>query len=254
MNLASTRTTPSPVTARPGAAFYGAPVGILLLDCVAPFVPGSVGNASTYRRPVRYKTVPGLTVERLIRAPDDSVADTIVTCARELSSEGARFITANCGFMIRHQRAVQEAFDGVVALSSMLLAPILLATLSSRQALGIVTASADSLTDDLLNLAGVPAGSDIAIVGLDDSPAFSAAFMDCSGELDLARVENEVVAAVTGLLDRRPDIGAILLECSELPPYAAVVQSVTGRPVFDFTSMIEFFAGSLDRSEFHGLY
>lgn len=243
-----------PVAARPGAAFYGAPVGILLLDCVAPFIPGSVGNASTYRRPVRYKTVPGLTVERLISAPDDSVADTIVTCARELQSEGARFITGNCGFMIRHQRAAQEAFDGIVALSSLLLAPFILATLSSRHALGIVTASADSLTDDLLAKAGIPAGANLAIAGLDDSPAFSAAFMECTGELDVATVEGEVLAVVTDLLERRPDVGAILLECSELPPYAAAVQSLTGLPVFDFTSMIEFFAGSLDRSEFRGLY
>ena len=33
-------------------------------------------------------------------------------------------------------------------------------------------------------------------------------------------------------------IGTILLECSDLPPYAQAVQAVTGRPVFDFNSMI----------------
>jgi hypothetical protein len=156
--------------------------------------------------------------------------------------------------MIRHQRVVQEAFDGVVALSSLLLAPILLATLSSGRALGIVTASADSLTDDLLAWAGIPDGSNIVIAGLDDCPAFTAAFMDCAGELDPTQVESEVITTVTALTDRRPDIGAILLECSELPPYAASIQSLTGLPVFDFTSMVEFFAASLDRSEFHGFY
>ncbi len=243
-----------PVQARVGASFYGAPVGVLLLDCVAPFIPGSVGNASTYQRPVRYKTVPGCTVEALISAPDDRVADTMVRCGRELGAEGARVITGNCGFMIRHQRAVQEAFDGVVALSSLLLAPMLLRTLPARQALGIVTASAHSLTPDLLELAGVSGEDNIAVAGLDDSPAFTAAFMECTGSLDASRVEEETVAAVTGLLERRPDVGAILLECSELPPYAAAVQAATGLPVFDFTSMIEFFAASVDRREFRGLY
>jgi hypothetical protein len=32
------------------------------------------------------------------------------------------------------------------------------------------------------------------------------------------------------------------------------VQAATGLPVFDFTSMIEFFAASVDRREFRGLY
>lgn len=242
------------MAARTGAAYYGAPVGILLLDCVAPFIPGSVGNASSYQRPVRYKTVPGLTVESLISAPDDRVAETMVRCARELGAEGARIITGNCGFMIRHQRAVQDAFNGVVALSSLLLAPILVQTMSSDSALGIVTASADALTRDLLVRAGVPDGANIAVAGLDQSPAFRAAFIECTGELDRAEVKAETLAAVTDLLERRPDVGAILLECSELPPYAAALQSMTGRPVFDFISMIEFFAASVDRREFRGLY
>jgi hypothetical protein len=229
-------------------------VGILLLDCVAPFVPGSVGNASTYQRPVRYKTVPGLTVESLISAPDDRVADTMVRCAQELGAEGARLITGNCGFMIRHQRAVQEAFSGLVALSSLLLAPMLLRSLPSRRALGIVTASARSLEPELLALAGVPEDANVAVAGLDDSPAFTAAFIECTGELDRARVEAETVEVVTDLVERRPDVGAILLECSELPPYAAAVQAAVGLPVLDFISMIEFFAASMDRREFRGLY
>lgn len=245
----------SVVAAREGAAYYGAPVGVLLLDCVAPFIPGSVGNASTYKRPVRYRTVPGCTVERLIYEADGTLAAELASTARTLEREGALLITGNCGFMIRHQRAVQEAVSGLVALSSLLLAPFLRAALPPGRALGIVTASASSLTDEVLALAGVePRSSDIAIVGLEDAPAFSAAFLTCTGELDVARVREETVTAVSELLVKRPDVGAILLECSELPPYAADVQRATGLPVFDFISMIEFFAAGLDRAEFRGLY
>src|SRR5215218_675944 len=117
------------VAARERARFYGAPVGILLLDCVAPYVPGSVGNASTYRRPVRFRPIPGCTVERLICAPDDALEAAVVEGARELVAEGAGVLSSNCGFMLRSPRAVGEAVDALVALSRLLLVPFLPAPL-----------------------------------------------------------------------------------------------------------------------------
>lgn len=248
------RAEPSVRVARAGNVFFGAPVGVLLLDCVAPFIPGSVGNASSYSVPVRYKTVPGCTVERALFEPDDAVEAAVVETARELEEEGARVITANCGFMIRFEEAVKRAVDTPVLLSSLLLVPFLRSVLPPHRALGIITASERSLTPDLLALAGVPPDANLAIAGLEASPAFRAAFIDCTGELDIAGVRDETTSAVVDLLERRPDVGAVLLECSELPPYAAAVQDATGLPVFDFLSMIEFFATGLHRSEFKGPY
>ena len=72
--------------------------------------------------------------------------------------------------MIRHQRAVQLAVDNLVALASLLLAPLLCAKLPADRALGVVTASPRSLT---LALAGVPADAEPAIAGLDAASAFS---------------------------------------------------------------------------------
>ena len=52
---------------RLGAEAYGYCVGILLLDFTSPFVPGDVGNATTYDYPVLYKTVEGASVSRVLR-------------------------------------------------------------------------------------------------------------------------------------------------------------------------------------------
>jgi Asp/Glu/hydantoin racemase len=90
----------------------------------------------------------------------------------------------------------------------------------------------------------------VAVAGLNSAPAFRAAFINCLGELDRDRVREETVAAATGLVERHSQVGAIILECSELPPYAADVQRATGVPVFDFVAMIEFFARALDPTEF----
>ena len=35
-----------------------------------------------------------------------------------------------------------------------------------------------------------------------------------------------------------PEIGAVLLECSDMPPYAWAIQNAVRRPVFDFISLI----------------
>jgi hypothetical protein len=239
-------------TASPGQAFFGAPVGILLLDCVAPFIPGSVGNATTWSVPVRYKTVPGLTVDRILGPAAAELEGAVAEAAGELASDGARLITSNCGFTLRYQAAVQRAVQVPVLLSSLLLAPFLERMLPEDQVLGIITASTASLTPELLDAAGVQAHR-VVVAGLDDAPAFTAGFITCVGEVDVSAVESETVEAATTMLENRPDVGIVLFECSELPPYAAAVQRATGVPVFDFTSMVEFAIGGLARRPFSSL-
>ncbi|MET4483614.1 hypothetical protein [Bradyrhizobium sp. F1.13.3] len=244
---------------KPGQSFYGAPVGILQLQRVdrpgiRPFIPGSVGNASTWTVPVRYKTIPELTFERLLGAPDVEMKAAVAQAAIELERDGAQLITSNCGFMVRYQDVVRAAVEVPVLLSSLLLGPFLERMLPREKALGIITANASSLSADLLDAAGLSAISKrVVVAGLEDAPAFAAAFVRPSGDLDVRSVERETVDATVTLLKRRPDIGMLLFECSELPPYAAAVQQVTGIPVFDFTSMVEFFVAGLIRRPFIGL-
>ncbi|MFB6462886.1 hypothetical protein [Bradyrhizobium tunisiense] len=244
---------------KPKPQFYGAPVGILMFERPRdpfdrPFIPGSVGNASTWSVPVRYKTMPGLSFERVLGPNAGDVAQIVAHAAAELVDEGAQLITSNCGFMIRYQEPVRAAVDVPVLLSSLLLGPFLERLLPRGKALGIITANASSLTPDLLTLAGLRTNSERVVVsGLEGAPAFSAAFLSCNADLDIAAVESETVGAAVALLETRPDVGMLLLECSELPPYAAAVQRATGIPVFDFTSMVEFFIRGLIRRPFTGL-
>ncbi|MGY3361786.1 hypothetical protein ACVWZK_008449 [Bradyrhizobium sp. GM0.4] len=245
---------------RPKQAFYGAPVGILLLERAStsdpfdrPFIPGSVGNASTWSVPVRYKTIPGLTFTKLI-TPEEDHSSIAVQAAVELAHEGAKMITAHCGFMIRYQDAIRAAVDVPVLLSPLLLIPLLLQMIPRGKAVGIITANSSSLTPAVLKATGGGVNFDrMAIAGLDDAPCFAAAFLTAGGDLDVSAVEKETVDAAVALLNGRPDIGVLLFECSELPPYAAAVQRATGIPVFDFTSMVEFVIGGVMRKPFIGI-
>ncbi|WP_049823711.1 hypothetical protein [Bradyrhizobium sp. WSM2254] len=247
------------VSRRPNQAFYGAPVGILSLERTGsdtfdrPFIPGTVGNASTWSVPVRYKTIPSLSFSKLVSPDGDDYASAAVQAAVELVREGAQMITAHCGFMIRYQDRVRAAVDVPVLLSPLLLIPLLGQMLPRNKAIGIITAEARSLTPEVLESAGLPASSDrVVVAGLENAPCF-AAFLTASGDLDVGAVEKETVDTAVALLNERPDIGMLLLECSELPPYAAAVQRATGVPVFDFTSMVEFVIGGLIRKPFTGI-
>jgi Asp/Glu/hydantoin racemase len=38
-----------------------------------------------------------------------------------------------------------------------------------------------------------------------------------------------------------PEVGAIVLECTNMPPYAAALRAALGMPVYDIYSMITWF-------------
>jgi hypothetical protein len=71
-------------------------------------------------------------------------------------------------------------------------------------------------------------------------------------ELDLGNLDHEVRSVIRDLIECEPTIGALLLECSLLPPYAASVQREFGLPVFDFTTMINMVHSTLVRAPFQG--
>ena len=72
--------------------------------------------------------------------------------------------------------------------------------------------------------------------------------------LDSERIREETVACAEELRSQYPDMGAIVLECSILPPYAKAVQEATGLPVFDFVTMINYFYEGTHRQAYQGYY
>ena len=67
---------------------------------------------------------------------------------------------------------------------------------------------------------------------------FRSSVLEEKGTLDSDKVEREVTEVATKMVADEPAVAAIVLECSDLPPYARAVQLATGRPVFDFITMI----------------
>ena len=55
-----------------------------------------------------------------------------------------------------------------------------------------------------------------------------------------------MVGVVRKGLEENSDIGAVVLECTDLPPYSTRIRDELGIPVFDINTMISYVALSLN--------
>lgn len=236
-----------------GQNIAGYSIGIIYIDEVYyPMLPGNVVNGCTYDYPVRLKAVKGLDIQRLFAAGDE-VLEPIIAACEELKREGVRAISAACGFFGNYQRQAAEALDLPVALSSLVQLPWIAALLKGEQKIGVLTADRSSLSSALLASCGVSGELKrrLVIKDLRHEPEFSC-ILEGRGVFDNAAVRREVVKKAVELVEEYPETGAILLECSDMPPYAAYVQEATGRPVFDFITLINWLHQSVCQKPYNG--
>lgn len=231
-------------------SWYGESIGILILDAAYPCIPGNVGNASTFPFPVRYKRVKEASIERLVKQKDITLLEPFIDAAIELQEEGVKAITGACGFMALFQREVSDAVDVPVFLSSLLQIPFIYQII--KQKIGIITADSKSLTPEHFISVGVNKEIPLLIGGMEDQKEFREAILEEKGTLDSDLIEREVVGVAKKLITENPDIGALVLECSDLPPYAHAIQKEVNLPIFDFTTMIQYVHTALVRKEFQG--
>lgn len=235
---------------RPEQAWYGESIGVLILDASYPCIPGNVGNASTFPFPVRYEKIEGASIDRLLNQQDPDLASSFIDAARRLYSSGVRAITGACGFMALFQQEVAQSLDIPVFLSSLLQLPFIYQITGKK--VGLITADSTCLQPRHFSSTGVPDGFPLAIAGMENQPEFRDAILKEKGTLDSDKIQAEVVGVARELVRTNPDIGSILLECSDLPPYAHAVQAAVGLPVFDFFTMINYVHTTLVRAPFKG--
>ena len=217
-------------------------VGILLLDTGFPRVLGDIGNQGTWPFPVRYKTVEGASPEAIVQGDPREMLGAFVAAGQELVREGVQGITTTCGFLSLLQDDLKSSLGVPVATSSLMQIPLINALLPPSKRAGIITISRDSLSPAHLAAAGAP--EDTPVIGTDGSH-FSAAILGNSPELDTAAAQVEIRMAAQELCQQHPDIGALVLECTNMPPYAAAVAEATGLPVYSIYSFVCWFQSGL---------
>ncbi|HEY3634699.1 MAG TPA: aspartate/glutamate racemase family protein [Caldimonas sp.] len=213
-----------------------ASLGVLMLETRFPRLVGDIGNPATFAFPVRYRTVRGASPRRVVVEGDRALLAPFVDAARALAADGVAAIATSCGFLALFQRELAAAVAVPVWTSSLLLVAEIEAALAGAARVGVVTADAASLSGE--HLRAVDARADTPIEGLAPDSRFRATVLDDRVELDRAEAERATVAAAERLVARRPDVAAIVLECTNMPPYADAVRAATRLPVHDVTTLI----------------
>lgn len=230
--------------ARGGKAVYGAPLGILMLEARFARVPGDMGNGLTWPFPVLYRVVRGASPERVVLDGARGLLPDFVAAARDLVDLGVEAITTNCGFLSLFQAELAAAVGVPVATSSLMQVPWVQATLPPGRRVGVVTVSAPSLTARHLEAAGAPI--DTPIAGTEGGQEFFRVLIKAEKhELDTALAEADILAAGLDLVARHPEVGAIVLECTNMPPYAAALQAELGLPVYDIYTLVAWLHGGI---------
>ena len=232
------------IIARGGRSIFGVPLGILMLEARFPRIPGDMGNGTTWPFPVLFRVVPGASPEKVVVGGAAGLLPDFVAAAQELVRLGAEAITTNCGFLSLFQQELAAAVQVPVATSSLMQVPWVQATLPPGKRVGVVTVNKAGLTPRHLAAAGVPL--DTPITGTEGGREFFRVLIKAEQEdMDVSLARQDILDAGRALVAAHPEVGAVVLECTNMPPYAADLQAALGLPVYDIYSMICWFQAGL---------
>jgi hypothetical protein len=87
----------------------------------------------------------------------------------------------------------------------------------------------------------------IEIYGMEVMPEWSKISRFPNQPLAMEKVESEVVSLAVRAQQEHPDLGAILLECTDLPPFANAVRKAVNLQVYDLLSMVTLIHGTFSK-------
>lgn len=212
-------------------------LGIIKLDTRFPRPLGDTGNPATFTFPVRYAVVRGASPRRVVCERAGGLLEPFIAAGQQLVREGAIAITTTCGFLALFQRELAAALPVPVATSSLMQAAWVTPMLPVGKRVGIVTINAESLESDHLACAGVPGNTPIE--GVAPDAEFRVCILNDDPHMDFAAARADVVDAALRLASKHANIGAIISECTNMPPYRRAMSEATGLPVYDALTLAQ---------------
>lgn len=236
------------IQARRGHRCYGMGLGIIILDDIYPGFPGDVRNASAYPFPIQYEIAEGVDIEALERAADKSPClPPVLRAARKLESMGCRAIAAECGYFAYFQKEVAGTVAVPVFMSSLLQVPLAQLVIGPNKVVGILAAESEYLTDAHLSAVGIELGSNYVIGGAEDDGRcieFEHLWQQDKRPDPVAasydKAEREFLAVAVDFYRQHPNMGALLLECTGMQPFARALQRQIDIPIFSWGTLLDY--------------
>lgn len=214
-------------------------IGVLCLETSFTKIPGHIRNPATFDFPVLYRVVAGATPERVVSQGDPSLLEPFIEAARELEAQGVAAITGACGFLVLFQEQLADAVSVPLYASSLIQLPMVHRMLRRGQKAGLLVANKDALTPRHLAAIGAEAVP-VCVAGMAQRQEFREVMLEGRRvELDVDRLRHEVLAEVDDLAKANPDMGALVIECTDLVPFRREIQQRVGVPVFDIVTLTD---------------
>ncbi len=188
-----------------------------MLDTAFERYLGDIGNPASFQYPVRYQTVVGASVERVIDDEGHGLIEPFIEAALQLERAGAAVIGTSCGFLIDFQDAIQARLN-VPFLSSALLA---LNNAASAKAIMTFDAKAFAKLSIFRNL-----HQNVSVAGLEPTSSFVQAIRGNAKPMNLKQCEAEILSVLDELITNAR-FEQLILECTNLSVHRdAIKQSL----------------------------
>jgi hypothetical protein len=225
-----------------------AAIGILILDTKFPRLLGDIGHTKTWDFPVHMRVVRGASASQVVEHDPRLLLPEFIKAGHQLISQGCSGLTTSCGFLGLMQTELKDALGVPFASSPLMQLPMIEAMLPAGQEAGVLTISEENLTPE--HLAACGARTDTAIAGLPRNGVFAEMIFNDKNDIDIEACRNEICCSAARLVGSGSTIGAIVLECTNLAPYAHDIFKATGKPVYSIVSFLNWFQSGLKPHHF----
>ena len=217
------------------------PLGYVGVEVHFTRTAGDGANPKTWLFPLLREEAAGTTLNDLINTSPYSsdFLDKIVAAAQRLVDQGCVGIITDCGFLAKMQRELAEKIDVPVAASALCQLPSILGWVPPSKSVGVVTFDGKTLGDEHLRGAGVRE-EDLRRVFITGAPLgglLRSTVDEGRREFDHYGIESEMVRCVQELVKGKPGISAVLLECTQMAPFADAIQKAVRLPVYDIHTL-----------------
>ena len=209
-------------------------LGVIMLDTEFPRPIGDVGHVNSWNIPVRFYKVPKASPDLVIRHGSKGLLDGFVKAGNALIDNGCTALITSCGFLARHQKLLGAEFSVPFASSSLVQVSAVQSMLGDTGRVGVITYDAQSLTEE--NFIACNADPKTPVIGVPNNGVFRA-LIEGGAAYDFHALETEIISAARTLVSKHPQIRAIVLECTNMPPFAKSISQAVGLPVFDILSV-----------------
>jgi len=244
------------VTGWKGRAVYGATVGIVQLPANIPMLPGDMGNPTTFNFPVLYELITDIDPFWVLSdKPHPVVLEKTIEACKNLEMQGVRSIIGNCGFFANYQPEVAKEISIPFFNGSLMQLPMVLSSIGANKKVGVLTANKPLLINapacKNCGVSDADFNNRVVIYGAEEGETMNRVTGE-KGSFSPKALERELVSLAKKMVKENSDINAVILECTEFPPYAHAIQDAIRLPVWDFVTMTNFMHAGAMRKPFTG--